>query len=242
MPRRLERSRWTRLPVVATALAGAMIVLGALLLFRPYLTRSQVFPSAVPAPYPIGAPSPFSVAPGAQACMYSVAVEPDSRVASFQVAPGKPGVTTGPSVELILEAHDYRTTSLLPGGYRTGFVSLPVTPPRKSRLVTACFVDRGREALVLMGSTEARTISRSGTTIAGAPVVGDVALTFLQAHPSSLLDSLGLIFTHASNLTDRLIPVWLIWILAPLIAVGVPVGILAAFHFALVEDEARSRP
>ncbi len=240
MRRRLPSERWTGLPRMATALAAAAIVLGALVWFRPYLTRRQAFPSAVPAPVALGPASTFAVASGVQACMYSVAVEPDSRVAGFRASPATASSAGGPPVELILEGRGYRTSSLLPGGYRGGVVSVRVTPPRHSLLATACFVNRGAETVTLAGSTEARTISRSGTTIAGAPVVGDIALRFLDTRPSSLLDSLGTVFGHASNLTDHLVPVWLIWILALLTAFGVPVAILAAFHRALVEDEAPS--
>ena len=68
--------------------------------------------------------------------------------------------------------------------------------------------------------------------------MGDISLTFLDTRPHSLLGRAGTIFEHASNLTDNLIPVWLIWILAVLILFGVPLGMLAAFYWALREDEA----
>jgi hypothetical protein len=47
-------------------------------------------------------------------------------------------------------------------------------------------------------------------------------------------------FDHASNLTDHLVPAWLIWAIAVIVALGVPAATLAAFCLALREDEAAS--
>ncbi|MGH2880964.1 MAG: hypothetical protein ACRDK4_15325 [Solirubrobacteraceae bacterium] len=238
------RSRSLRrlgLPTLATALAVVAIAVGALLWFRPYLTRSQTFPSAVPAPIALTATSPFVVAAGQRACMSSVTVEPSSAAAQFRVEPAKPGSHRGPPLELLLTGTGYRSASHLPGGYRGGTVTLAVTPPAHSLPATVCFLDDGPETAVLTGSVEARTVSRLATTIAGTPVVGDISLMFLEGHTSSLLDRLGTAFTHASNLTDHLIPVWLIWTLAVLVALGVPCGISMAFYRALREDEIAGR-
>ncbi len=222
---------------LTVALAAAAMLLGALLWFAPFLTRSQTFRSSVATPLALTAASPFAIPAGERACMFSVAVEPGSAAAQFQLEPGKAGGLIGSPLELVLEGAGYRSASELAGGHRGGIVTLAVTPPAHSLLATACFVNKGVEPVVLAGTTEARTISRSGTTIAGAPVVGDISLTFLERRPRSLLGSLGTVFAHASNLTDHLIPVWLVWAVAVLCAFGVPAGILAAFRWALSEDE-----
>lgn len=239
MRRRVPPVGRPRLAALATALAAVAILFGALVWFRPYLTRKQESVSAVPAPSALTALTQFDLPPGQQACMASVTVEPNSLAAQFELHPAKAGPQGGPPVALVLSAPGYRSVSRLAGGYPGGLATIAVTPPRHSLLATACFVDRGTTAVLLSGSAEARTISRSSpTTVAGTAVFGDVALTFLDTRPSSLLGRLGTIFGHASNLTDHLIPVWLIWILAVLVLCGVPLGILAAFYTALREDEA----
>ena len=224
--------------LLVTGLAAVVMLLGALAWFRPYLTRKQFSTSTVAAPSALIAVSPFALAPGQQACMLNVAVEPNSFAAQFELHAAKAGARGGPPVALELSAPDYRSVSELAGGYPGGLATIPVKPPRHSLLATACFTDKGNTDVVLLGSAEARTISRSPTTVAGVGVVGDVALTFIDTRPHSLLGQAGTIFSHASNLTDHLIPVWLIWILAVLVAFGVPFGILAAFYTALSEDEA----
>lgn len=238
MPRRVPHLGVPRRALLASAIAAAVIVLGALVWFLPYLTKKQTSVSSVPAPNALTATNPYQLAPGQQACMTSVAVEPNSLAAQFELHPAKPSPQGGPPVALVLSATGYRSVSQLAGGYPGGLATVAMTPPHHSLLASACFVDRGDTDVVLLGSAEARTVSRSGTSIAGVSVVGDVALTFLDTRPSSLLEQAGTIFAHASNLTDHLIPVWLIWILAVLVAFGVPLGILGAFYTALRADEA----
>lgn len=238
MRRRLPPLGVPRLAVLATVLIAAGVLLGALLWFRPYLTKKQASVSAVPAPNALTAINPYPLAPGQQVCMTSVAVEPNSLAAQFQLHPAKPGPQGGPPVTMVLSAPGYRSVSQLAGGYPGGLATVSMTPPRHSLLGTACFIDRGNTGVVLLGSAEARTVSRSATSIAGVSVVGDVSLTLLDTRPGSLLEQAGTIFGHASNLTDHLIPVWLVWILAVLVLCGVPLGIIAAFYTALREDEA----
>jgi hypothetical protein len=238
MRRRLPTRSVPRASVLVTALAAAAILIGALLWFRPYVTKKQVSISAVAVPNALSVTTPYQLAPGEQACMTAVAVEPNSLAAQFELHPATPSPQGGPPVALVLSAPGYRSVSRLAGGYPGGLATLPVTPPKHSLLASACFVDEGHTDVVLVGSSEPRTYSRSTMSVGGASVVGDVALTLFDTHPSSLLARAGTIFGHASNLTDHLIPVWLIWILAVLVLFGVPLGVLAAFYTALREDEA----
>ncbi len=238
MPRRIP-AKLLRPAVLATALAALAMLIGALLWFRPYLTHKQLFDSAVPTPTPLTAANQYVLAPGEQACMTAISVEPNSRVAQFQLHSVKSSAQGGPPVELeLVGVGGYRSVSTLAGGYPGGLATIPITPPRHSIIGNACFTNRGSASVSLLGSAEARTITNSATTVGGTAVVGDISLSFLDTRPHSLLGHAGTIFEHASNLTDDLIPVWLIWILAVLVGFGVPLGILAAFYLALREDEA----
>jgi hypothetical protein len=220
---------------------GVLILAGALIWYRPYLTKPAPTISEVPAPSALFAVSEFPVSPGKQACMNSVAITPTSRVAAFLLRPARQTPAGGPPVELVLSAPGYRATLHVPGGYPGGSVALPIAPPSRAELGTACFVNRGKRTVLLDGTTEPRTVSRSHVVLDGHATAGDVALTFYESGSHSLLGHLGEMFDHASNLTDRLIPVWLIWLLAVLVAFGVPAGIIAAFYLSLREDEATSQ-
>ncbi len=97
-------------------------------------------------------------------------------------------------------------------------------------------MNRGAQTALLAGTTEAHVVPRSALTIAGVPTAGAVSLQFLIARPRSLLDRVGQIFGHASNLSDGLVPEWLVWLLALLIVLCVPLATVAALYLALSED------
>ena len=224
-------------PILAAALIAVLVLAGALIWFRPYLTREQQPVAEVPGAPAMFTTAPFSVRPREQACMRSVTIDPASRLAEFHLLPATRTPRGGPPVDLVLSAPGYRAVASVPGGYPGGGVSIPFTPPRRTEIGTACFVNEGATTVVLVGTIEPRTVSRSETRIAGKPVVGDIALTFSDNRSRSLVDRLGEVFGHASNLTDRLLPVWLIWALAIVVAIATPGGMIAAFYLALREDE-----
>jgi hypothetical protein len=220
---------------------ATLILAGALIWYRPYLTARSNAISEVPAPSALFAVSEFPVPAGGRACMDSVTVNPNSRVAAFMLRPARPTPVGGPPVDLVLSAPGYRATLHVPGRYPGGSVALPIAPPPRAEIGTACFVNRGRSTVLFDGTTEARTVSRSHVLLDGHTAVGDIALAFYDNRSRSLLDRLGEVFGHASNLTDRLVPVWLIWLLVVLIALGVPCGMTAAFYRALRADERSGR-
>jgi hypothetical protein len=238
MRRPIPRRRSIGLPLLAAALAAILILAGGLLRVRPYLTNDGQPIADIPTPTALAAITEFAVAPGGQACMSTVALTPNSDLAQFGFPPVKPAPRVAPAVELVLSAPGYRASARVPSEDLGSEVTLPIAPPKHAVIGTACFVNHASKTVKLNGTTEPRTVARSATLVDGTSVVGDIALTFLASHPRSLLDSLGEIFGHASNLTDRLVPVWLIWILAVLVAFGVPVGMVASLYWALQEDTA----
>ncbi len=224
-------------PAAAAGLMAALVLAGALIWFLPALTRKQQFTAGVPTPPALFALAELPVPAHGQACMQTVTITPDSDVAVFRLRPAKPGPAGGPPVELLLRGAGYAAVVHVPGGYPGGSVSLPFAPPRESLIGTACFVNRGRTAVLLDGTTEPRTVARSATTVDGRSVVGDVALTFLSSRPKTVLDRLGEVFQHASNLTEGLIPVWLVWLIAVTTAIAIPLAAIAALWQALLADE-----
>jgi hypothetical protein len=192
--------------------------------------------TALPPP-PLFVLSQFAVPPGGQACMSAVTITPESQVAEFQLHPATMTPRGGPPLDLVLSAPGYRSVLAVPGGYPGGSVELPISPPRHAEIGSACFVNRGHSAVLLPGSAEARTVARSTTLIDGKSVVGDIALTFSQRAQQSLLSRIGAAFAHASNLTDHLLPAWLIWLIAVLVAFGVPAAVIASLYLALRESE-----
>jgi hypothetical protein len=237
MPSRRLGVRSLGLPGIAAALTLLLVLLGALAWFLPYLLRVQQPVAEVPTPPALFVLTEFAVPPHDQACMDGVTIVPNARLAQFKLRPATATPAGGPPVELLISAPGYRARAQVPGGYPGGSVTLPIDPPKRSVIGVACFVNRGSTPVALDGTTEPRTVARSATQIGGKSVVGDIALAFLDSRQRSLLHRLGEVFGHASNLTDRLVPVWLIWILAALVTLGVPIGTGAAFYAALRTEE-----
>ncbi len=165
--------------------------------------------------------------------MSTVAIDADASLVEFSLKPGPHAKAGGPPVEVTLSAPGYHASTTVPGGYPGGLATMPITPPRQSVIGSVCFRNVGHSSVVLEGSNEPRTISRSSLVVAGNPVVGDVALTFGERRETSLLAQAGEVFGHISNLTEGLLPVWLIWVIAALAAFAIPMGIVAAFYVAL---------
>lgn len=236
---RVRRTWWRArpsVPVACAALVAALIIAGGLIWFRPYMTNARPAIAEVPTPPALFALTTFAVPPKGSVCMNTITLTPQSAVAEFGLRPAPPS-HSGPPVDLVLSARGYHAVLAVPGGYPGGSVALPITPPKHAEIGTACFVNKGRSTVLLPGTTEPRTVARSGTYVNGTSVVGDVALSFSEAHERALADRLGEIFGHASNLTDHLIPAWLIWVIAVLAAFGIPTAVVAALYAGLREDE-----
>jgi hypothetical protein len=230
--------RLPRTSVLALTLAVVLVVACVLVWFVPYLTRKEQWPAGVPDPPALLSVTEFAVPPGGQACVGDVTIDARSRLAQIALRP-KPPVKLGPPVEIVLSGGGYEGKVHVPDGYGGGIAALPIEPaPTRTVIGTACFFNRGHHTVLLDGTSETRTLSRSPTELQGKVAPGDIALTLLDNRPRSLFSQLGEVFGHASNLTDRLVPVWLIWVLAVIVAVAVPVCALGAFYLALREDEA----
>jgi hypothetical protein len=217
---------------------AVLILAGALIWYRPFLTRQQQPVASVPAPAGLFSLANFAVPPRGVACLSEVTLTPKAELAQFIVRPATPSPHGGPPIDLVLSAPSYHYVASVAGGYPGGSGTLPITPPKREEIGSACFVDKGNSAAVLTGTTERRTISRSQMKVNGRAVVGNIGLTFLQTQPQSIADRLGEVFAHASNLTDHLVPAWLIWVLAVVVAFTIPIATVAAFYRALREDEA----
>jgi len=234
-----DRARYERLRRPAVWIIGLMalvILAGAWHWFRPFLTREELPPTSVPAPPALTALDYFTIATGQEACMSSVTITANSGLAEFMTQPAKPTSKAIQRLELALSAPGYSASATATAPAGRVALQVPITAPRHDTIGSICFVDRGRAAITLFGTNEPRSVTRSPLSVAGKPIIGDITLTFRQAKARSLLDRLGEVFKHASNLTDGLVPIWLIWLIALATGLGVPITLLAAYYLAIGED------
>jgi hypothetical protein len=226
------------------AVASAVILFGGLIAFVPYLLKQRFWLTSVAAATlenPLLSTTAFPLAGNQRACMNAVTVTHQSGIAAFELFPGARSEQTGPPLELLLSAPGYRAVARLPAGGYGARVEFQIAPPPHSLIGSACLINRGRTPVILEGTTDPRLTSRSALTIDGKQVVGNLTLTFLNRRMRSRLAGLGEYFEHVSNLTDRLVPVWLVWILFIVTLLAVPIVIVVAFGRAVSADYAVRR-
>ena len=190
----------------------AVLVVGAIVLWRPFLTREHEVLSATPAPIALYEPTTVALRPGATACLHGVTFAPDAEVAGF--------TADGPLV----------VTAAAPG-YRARAVGrdrVAITPPRRSVTGRLCLRNAGRRPVAIAGTTDPGSTAPPVTTIDGRPIAPDIALALYERAPASDLARAGEIVRHAAALA------WspgVLWVLVLLVLVGVPGAI--AYGFAL---------
>ena len=228
---------------------SALLLIGALAWYVPPLRGGGEPAAEVVAPSGIPLDNTFTVPPHGQACMRSVTVTPRSDLAQFVVRPVAGAGPGGPPVALSLSAPGYHAHTPLATSYRPGVLVLAISlQPRRSLIATACFSNRGRQPLRLVGTTELRSLSRSypvlidgrpagaDNLVAGRRALGQISLSFYERGSQSLGSRLTQTIDHASNLTGGLLGAGLVWLLAAVTALGVPIAMIAAWRRALTPD------
>ena len=137
----------------------------------------------------------------------------------------------------------YRATGTIPGGYaQTAELHLDFAPsPRGAVVARACVANRGPRTVGLFASGEPRTDSRSVTRI-GRRTVPDISLAFYERRPVSALERAPATAQRVSTFRPGIVAPWLVWLLAALFAVGVPVAVVAAVTSAAASDERGEPP
>jgi hypothetical protein len=226
-----------RSATAAWLVAVVVILVGSLVTVVPFLLHRGRWRSSVadiaPRPTLFERPIAFPLRPGQQACMNSVAITSDSGLALFTPYAGPGATANRPALAVLLRGPKYRSAATVPAEGYTNQVVFHITPPTHSLLGTVCLLDQGRTDISLEGTIAPHAISRSALTIGGKRRYGNINLDFRQANFQRRLSHLSTAFGHASNLVDRLVPVWLVWVLIVLFFVGMPVGIVTAYRLAL---------
>jgi len=216
---------------IAIAVLVAVVLLGMAALFVPWLTRQREAISATPVRKELVAPTTVALSAGQRACLDGVSFDPDAQVAEVTIATA---ATAAARLSLTTAAGGYRARSIAhvaPG--QAGPVAIPLAPPRRSAIGTLCLRDAGRSAVSLAGTVHPWALVRPKMTLDGQPVAEAFSLTLREAGQRSLLDRVPQLADRAAALSA--VGPWLFWLLIPLLLVGAPVGVIAAFWLALRE-------
>jgi hypothetical protein len=220
--------------VVVVALV--VFALGAAKFFLPSATLQRPDIVATPSLDGKDVRSEVPLKPGKVACIKPLPFSPDVRQVRLLLhATGN----VGPALRMVATAPGWRATGMF-SGYAASDAN-PVTaplstaPPRTAD-GQICVRNTGRRAVGLVGTNEPESQTIPVTYIDGKSTGDtDPAVTFFSGRSHSIAQQAGTIADRAAGFTGAL-PSWLVWLLAILFFVGVPLGGVLALAMAVGPD------
>jgi hypothetical protein len=234
------RSR-LRDPRLLAVLSGVLVLVALLVWGVPWLTRERPDLTSTPTPPPFSAIAPITLPHGQQACENAVALSPDTR--AITVLSGKhPG--GGVPLDVVVTAPGYRGTGRIPGGY-LGAGGLTVTispPPPRNAIGTVCLRNAGRRDAQLQGTVEGRIQNRSSTAVAGKILPQKMTLLLTEGRQRSLGSRLGEVGDRIAAFKPPFVNNVTLALLALLVLVGAPAGVLYAIATGVAADDDAPEP
>ena len=159
------------------------------------------------------------------ACIRPVPLDPGARFVGMIVS--VKGAKSWP-LELTLRGPGFlahgRFENYAPG-VQTAVTSRLDRVPDRAGSGELCVLNTGPRKVNLIGSGQAAFLSLPVTYLGATPVVDvDPAITFTTGEEKSVVERRATIFDHAAAFTD-VIPAWLMWPLALLFVLGLPLGL-----------------
>jgi hypothetical protein len=219
---------------VAIALALVLVV-GLASMGRALLRdRTPVVSTATPPP--MNEVAPIALAPGQRACASDVVLTERTEVAALRLerpVPGPPRLLVGADGPGGYASPPVEATF---AGRRGTEIRARITPPARELFGRLCAENAGPGPIALVGTEEFRTISRARTAVDGAEIEPDLALTFFEQRPTSLLAYLPVVEQRLTAFRGFLGHGWLVWPLTLLVALGVPAAVLVTLARALGDE------
>jgi hypothetical protein len=227
MAERFDRNR----AAIAAALCIAVIVLALATQIVPWLTMQRDVVSSTPIRNELTFLQPIVLHAGQRGCLDDVTLDPSTQVARLTIgrAPLSGGrlsiETAGPGYRATVTA---RTS-------QSGQLDIPFSPPRRGVVGTLCARNAGRGTIELAGTADSRALTRSSIAIDGVQHPEAFSLTLLETGRRSYLDRVPQLVDRVTALSA--LGPWFLWLLVPLLVVGVPAGVIAALYLALREPD-----
>jgi hypothetical protein len=218
-----RRAAWAS-QALLTALGGGVVLTVLLfVLILPALDSSRRIATEVPQPPPLQSVALVEVPAGQQACSDQIGLLPGRQVAEMRI--GTYGKTPAP-LRLALSAPGYRQTiSVAPSYVDNGLLDVAFDGPATALEGTVCLTNLGRTPVALYAAA-GHSESRSTTTVDGRLWPANFDLAFYAAKRQSLLDDAGTIMRRL-RLFHAHVGLGLLWALALLFVIGVPVAAVA---------------
>jgi hypothetical protein len=233
--RRSSRFRSVRTSSALLSALGGGVVLIVLLfaLILPALDVSRRIATEVPQPPPLQSVSLVEVPGGQQACSDQIGLLPGAQVAQMRI--GTYGKAPAPLL-FALTGPGYRETiPVAPSYVDNGLLEVAFRGPPRVLEGSVCLTNLGRTPVALYAAA-GRSESRSTTTVDGRLWPANFDLAFYAAKRQSLLEDAGTIMRRL-RLFHAHVGLGLLWVLALLFVIGVPLAAVATLTSA-----SRTRP
>jgi len=218
------------------AALAAVLIVGALLVWGiPWLTKPRPDMTSTPTPPPFATITPVLLEPGARACEDEVALSTDTRTVIVLSARFE---GTGPPLRVEATAPGYRGRGEVAAGYH-GLEGLPATipaPPRDA-IGTVCVENAGRRPALLQGTIEGRIQNRSATSIDDTVIPQKLSLLLSTGQDRSIADRIGQTLDRIAAFKPPVLAPAVLAILALLVLVGVPAGVVYAVWRGIGDEE-----
>lgn len=215
----------------ATAILVLIVVAGAVFVARPTLAEPREYPASIPQPSPLFFTALIPVQAGQSACFADAVMDERSEEARFRVGTLKrPGIP----LELTITGYGYSHRARVERYRDNDVIRVPVPRPPRALPVRVCIANKGRHRFDLYGAAD-RTWSRSRATVGGKRAVGGVVFSFWERTPRTMWERLPATMERISAFRPGFVGPWLLWPLALLFAVGVPVAVAIGLARSLRE-------
>jgi hypothetical protein len=222
------------------AVAGALVVLllGALFIVRPFVAAPREQPAEIVSPASLDKTDAVELAPGHAVCFANAVMEHHSEQIRFTIGAATNGT---PPIDVRIQGAGYDYTAKVPASVQqvqtvqASVMSVPVDTP-----VRVCFQDRGDKPVSLFASSD-RTRSRSVAEVDGTPTGKSVWFGFYEPAPRAITERLPATIDRMTVFRPGYVTPGVLWVLAVLLIVGVPVGVVWAYQRGLRDDE-RAEP
>jgi hypothetical protein len=214
--------------------AAAVLVVGVVFAFVPFLTRERAVTTATPVPDPVSPLESLKLQPRARVCVNSIPFTPDASRVRMLI-----GQLHGPPQPLQLSVRAAgldETNPVAPRYAASTPIVVGFTPVARASFGTVCLRNVGDRAVNAGMTSDPRNISRSQATLDGKPYGNHVPVTLFAAKRASLLSRVGAIVNHVAAFKPSPAHT-VVWILVVLVIVALPALILWGVAAGLRPDD-----
>jgi hypothetical protein len=217
------------------AIVGAVVVfvLGLVLVVRPFVSRQRDMPAEIVSPAALQSTATVPLRKGKPVCFSDAVAERHSEFVRFQVSVPK-GVA--PPLRVTIDGPGYNATAQIPAGLLdTQTAQAPIPAPPADVPVRVCIASQGDPAIGLFASND-RTRSRSIAFVDGKSTNTSVWFAFYEPRWRAISERVPLTIDRMTVFRPAWLHSWLLWIIAVLFLVGVPIAVVWALVRALRDD------